>query len=676
MDDLSTDNGLSQRAFASQPLPMVAVVLAQQSVLLPLYFFIPLWISVLNTLCAISVVAASRFRQLQMKRWLKLLITLSAIAGVLVTFHRFAGRDAGVALIAVMYGLKILETTRIRDANLLLSLGFFILLAGFLFTQKPWIAFYQLLPIVLILNALVAINRIGLGNRNSFSISTIFKDFSRYLILALPIMLILFVFFPRLGGPIWRMPGTTSASSGISDSMSPGAISDLQLFDKVAMRVKFTGEAPNTNQMYWRAIVLDEFDGLNWTRGGVGPIDDPADLSQDSPVYDYAVTLERTQLRFLVTLDRPVKTPRQGQLLQDFVTYSSFRILDRTRYSASSSLTHSLDTPLTTQQRLTYTRLPKSGNRRSRSWAEDRRQLFNSDLDYIQDLLLYINRQEYFYTLQPPIMDEDIVDSFWLDYQRGFCEHYAGALVFLARAAGIPARVVVGYQGAEKNPLSDYWIVRYADAHAWTEIWIEGRGWMRVDPTSAIATHRVEASLLDEYRQRDSLFDEFDFVQLDNLGWGKQVEYWMDQFNDRWNDWVLDYNNQSQRNLFENWGLKGISSYQMVVVMLLLTAVIVLFSSVRWFHQRKSQDPLAAAFERVLKKMGKRAIIKYDSSLGPQQVKQLLSRNGLIKNRALIAYVDEYIRLRYRQLDPSPSHIRRFIRHSRRLHIPRPTRSA
>ena len=252
---------ISKAQLQSRPLPVIPIIIAQQSALFPLYFFIPLWIVMLNLIAAGLVILSVKSKSFVIARWLKLVITAAAIVGILVFFRKFAGRDAGVALISAMYGLKILETKKIRDANLLLSLGFFMLVAGFLFTQKPWIAFYQFIPIIAILNALVAMQSVGKGKTVKRSLGDVVRNLSRYLLLALPIMIVLFLFFPRLGGPIWRMPGASTAASGVSDSMSPGDVSNLQLFDKVAFRAIFSGQTPNERELYWRMITLDEYDG-------------------------------------------------------------------------------------------------------------------------------------------------------------------------------------------------------------------------------------------------------------------------------------------------------------------------------------------------------------------------------------------------------------------------------
>ena len=638
---------ISRNVFQGRPLPIEAVVLAQQFVLLPLYFFVPLWIAALNTGVAIAVVYAHKKPRFKISKWLKLLITSLAILGILIAFRKFSGRDAGIALISAMYGLKILEVNSKRDATLILGLGFFMIVAGFLFSQKPLIAFYQFIPVIAILNAFLALQSLTPFKLMSTSLFGIIKDLGRYLLIAIPIMIILFVFVPRLGGPIWRMPGATSSISGVSDSMSLLEVSDLQLSDKVAFRVNFQGEAPKESDLYWRVLALDNFDGLTWTRSRQSRIPDHRNVENITDKYDYAVTMEATELEYLVTLDRPLSSPKNGGLVSDYTAYSRFQIKDRIRYSISSQPSLIVDKSLSDEQRQHYTALPARGNSSARDWALERRSSVTNDHEYIQSILKHINQQEFYYTLRPPVMDEDIVDSFWLDKQRGFCEHYASSLVYLARAAGIPARVVVGYQGGEKNPLSDYWIVREANAHAWTEIWFREIGWIRVDPTAAIAMHRIEEDVRSDYNQRLSLFDDFDVIELDEVSFIKELQYWMDQMNTNWNDWILDYNSARQLQLFRNWGLKNVSNDQLFIGMILLVMLFVSLSGVKWLHSKEKRDPLSKAFNRLIDKLTLKQIIKKEEILGPQEIIERLRANDSVAYQEHIKIIKEYIRYRF-----------------------------
>ena len=639
-------NAVSHTEFDKRAMPIEAILLAHQLVLLPLYFFVPVWIAVINTIAAGAVFYCSRNPHVVINRWLKVAVTLVAIAGVLVAFRKFSGRDAGVALIAVMYGLKILEIRTRRDANLILSLSFFILIAGFFFSQKPIIAFYQFIPVIAVLNGFIAMQSLQKFELASSTLKSVLKDLSRYLLIAIPIMIVLFVFFPRLSGPLWRMPGASLATTGVSDVMSFSEISALQTSDNIAFRVTFNGAAPEETELYWRVLVLDTFDGIAWQRSRRNPMAD-LDVTLQSGTFDYSVTLEPTKLNYLVTLDRPLNSPQNAVIVNDQTVFSRFRVLDRTRYQLTSSPSLIIDSVLPASQRQLYLNLPSTGNSDSIEWAEDLRETVNSDAEFVNQVLRVINQQEYFYTLTPGEMDEEIIDSFWLDKREGFCEHYASTLVFLARAAGIPARVVVGYQGAEKNPLADYWIVRDANAHAWTEIWLEGRGWVRFDPTAAIASHRVDDSLMQEYEQRNSLFDDFDIVELDQIGLLKELQYWMDEMNTSWNDWILDYNRARQRQFFQNWGFSRVTNQMLIIVMSVIVAFFVFLSGIKWFHTRSSLDPLAKALENYLTKLAEGQIIEIAPSDGPKTISLKLASVDKEKYHHHIDVLQRYIVARY-----------------------------
>ncbi len=648
----------------SRQINLLPIIIAQQLVLLPLYFFIPLWIVVFNLCLSLLAYYFSVKKRAQFLPVLKWLITLLALAGIFYTFQRVTGRDAGVALITVMYGLKIIEIKSRRDAYVLMILGFFMLLAGFLFDQSPLIAIYQVIPILAILNALTSLHI--LPSNRGISEDVLIKDnpniktLAIYIGYALPLMFVLFVFFPRLSGPIWNMPGQSKGVSGISETMSPGAISSLQLFETVAFRVKFTGQVPNKEQMYWRTMSLDHFDGFTWSRSGSQserrlPMTANRQLEGGGTPYQYDISLERTRQKWLTFLDRPSRWPKRATLYADYSAQVEHRIFKRTRYRAESLVGQKIDLNLSSLDKALYTELPQDTNKRSLVWAKEQRANYQDDETYIFALLRKIHNQEYYYTLTPPIMERDTVDSFWFDHKKGFCEHYAGSLVFMARAANIPARVVIGYQGGDANPIADYWIIRYADAHAWTEIWFEGKGWMRIDPTAAIAPSRVEEMLRLDYSQRESLFGDFGFdaEDLDNLGWMKHMQYWFDQFNTSWNDWILDYNRQSQESLFKSLGLDQWDQSQISVMMILVLSVILGLFSYRWMNQKKTLNPMEKSLQLLIAKIGRRGIRLEENEGIADFIRRydslcLQEKQPLAKQKA-IQLLKEYQALSYQQ---------------------------
>ena len=419
---------ISAKEYQAKRISLLPILVAQQLVLLPLYFYIPSWIFFLNIMITAVVYFGTIRRNWRVPKWFKVALTAGVTIGVFWTFHRLAGRDAGVALISIMYGLKILEVKTKRDVYVLMLLGFFILLSGFLFDQSPLIAIYQLLPIAAIFNALTSIHSLNISKSIvDTSFSQLSKRLVKYFVLAIPLMIILFVFFPRLSGPIWKMPGGASATSGISDTMSPGAVSSLQLFDKIAFRVKFDGVSPDESRMYWRSLVLDDFDGLTWSRNANNhKIITRTKEHSSSPLLEngivkYEVSLEKTRQQWLTFLEQATGIPKMATRHSDYSIQVPFRINDRLRYKGESNPNYRLDSELSKKELKVFTQLPRDGNSRSRNWALEERSKHLSDRDYISSVLSEINRQEYFYTLTPPIMERDTVDSFWLDEKVGFC---------------------------------------------------------------------------------------------------------------------------------------------------------------------------------------------------------------------------------------------------------------
>jgi transglutaminase-like putative cysteine protease len=668
---------INQNVFEQRDVELLTLVIAQQLVLLPLYFFVPAWILGVNSVALLTLWLFRGKNSPKLLKSIKLLLVIVSIVAIFVTYQTISGRTAGVALIAVMYGLKILEIKQKKQATTFLSLSFFILAMGFLFTQKPWIMFYQVIPVVAILNALVNLNSLekmpsGLKSYQSFL--HVLKTFSIYLLFALPVMMLLFLFFPRLDSPLWRMPGMKQGISGVSETMSPGEIGDLQQSDEIAFRVKFDKNTPDTSDMYWRVLTLDRFDGFTWSRGNF-PLLNKTSLSSSSAdekvnVVSYTLSLEPTKLNYLVSLERFLEVSKSGKIFEDYVIKIDRKITDRLRYSGRSIPGVSIKEKLSDSEREHHLKLPDTGNARLRQWAKTRRHLVNTNQAFIQLLLKEINQKEYFYTLQPPIMDEDTQDSFWLDHKKGFCEHYASALVFMARAVGIPARVVVGYQGGDKNPLSDYWIVRHSNAHAWTEVWFESKGWVRVDPTSAIASHRIEESLLNDYAYRDSLFDDFDFVQIESPDLIRKMSYWVDGFNHRWNNWVINYNRQQQLKNLSDWGLSGFKlSNIMIAIIVALLFLVILAAYVR-VNRREKKTLLAEAFLLLEQKLERSHFVLVEKNKGPEHLKGQLIEKHADKLDKVIGLIDKYIELTYRSKRPDKSQVEDFVKQVKQLSLP------
>ncbi len=391
--------------------------------------------------------------------------------------------------------------------------------------------------------------------------------------------------------------------------MSPGLISDLAQSADLAFRVKFTDPLPPQAQLYWRAIVLDFFDGTTWSRKQPDP-PRPKPLDPDNlrgKAVRYEVTLEATGARWLLALDLPGTVPNISENPVRFTgnmqTMAEHPIDNRVRYDVVSYPGYTLDADGPLENRAHWLQLPPRTNFKTRELAARLRAESPDDLAMVNKVLAFFHGQRFSYTLEPPRLGRDSIDGFLFDTQAGFCEHYAGAFTFLMRAAGIPARVVTGYQGGELNPVDDYLVVSQSDAHAWSEVWLEGRGWVRVDPTAAVAPERIQRSLYSVVRRtglgsllplsddKSSLFNKLRF------DWGA--------LGNAWNQWVLDYDSGKQSSLIESAGFGKVDWSKLIALMGALAALVVGIMAIPLLGKRQKIDPVNTAYEQLCRRMAK-----------------------------------------------------------------------
>jgi transglutaminase-like putative cysteine protease len=432
---------------------------------------------------------------------------------------------------------------------------------------------------------------------------------------ATPLMLVLFLLFPRVQGPLWGLPRDAfSGMTGLSDSMSPGTLSQLSLSDAVAFRVQFQSALPKPTQMYWRGPVLWYFDGVTWHTGisfeGAAPTYSPG----GTPI-SYTVTLEPHEKRWLFALDLPAKLLPDSRFTADFQMLSRTPVRQRIRYEMTSHTTYRLGYEgITALERRRALQLPDGYNWRSRSLAENMRSAARDDRDMMERVLAMFRTQQFFYTLTPPLLGEHPVDDFLFNTRSGFCEHYASAFVFLMRAAGIPARIVTGYQGGELNPVGDYVIVRQSEAHAWAEVWFPNEGWVRVDPTAAVSPLRVESGIAAAIPTSTAL----PLLARSDMEWLRQLRFTWDSLANSWNQWVLGYNPERQFWLLSRVGLDRATWQTLAFILAGTTALITLAFAYTMLRQlsRRSRDPAAAAYERFCRKLARRGIAR-EPSEGP-----------------------------------------------------------
>jgi transglutaminase-like putative cysteine protease len=600
---------------------------------------LPLWLGAL-----ISVVVFWRLylahRNLPSPgKWLLGLVAFAAAGGILIEYRTLLGRDAGVALLVVMLALKVLETRTLRDGILLGFLGFFLLVTNFLFSQTITTALYMLGCAWLLIVVLIGMQFTGTwpGWRQPARRAAIL------LVQALPLMLVLFLLFPRIQGPLWGLPQDSHAGlSGLSDNMSPGSLNSLILSDAVAFRAEFRGRIPEASALYWRGPVLWDYDGRTWTAPRF--VFNATDLPTGEPAVEYTVTVEPHNKRWLFALEMPMQRPPRAVATRDMQLLSTTPVRSRMRYNMTSQLqaTYGADDNENVLDRALQ--LPQGFNPRAQKHAQQLRQKYRDNRQLIDAVLNDFRNENFVYTLSPPLLGEHAVDEFLFDTRRGFCEHYASAFTVLMRAAGIPARVVTGYQGGQVNPVSDYILIRQADAHAWTEVWIAGTGWIRVDPTAAVSPARVERGIASALPQSDALpmfvRGDFELLQRMRLTWDS-VTY-------TWNQWVLGYNPERQRQFLANIGFSDATWQKLAVLLFVFAGLAVLTGALFAFRdlRRARNDAVRAAYDRFCRKLARRGLPRHPAE-GPMVYAQRASHWKPEAAQAIKTITQHYVMLRY-----------------------------
>ena len=617
-------------------LAVLATVLAPHAARLPV------WVSiVVPSLLAWRFVLARRDSGLP-ARWLLMPLVLAGAAGVLASYGPSFGRDASVALLALMLGLKALELRTVRDAAVVTCLGFFLIITDFLYSQTIPTAVFMLFIMAWLTATLISCQ----DRAGSIPAPRALRSAGTLMLQAAPLMVVLFLLFPRVQGPIFGFPMATSTGvSGLSDSMSPGSLSRLGLSDEVAFRVQFHSAAPPSRKLYWRGPVLWDFDGRTWSMGSGGSTaTGGVRHTALGSTIDYTVTLEAHNMRWVFAIDLPAVAPRDTALTADYQLLSYRPVRNRMRYETASNLEYRYgleEKPATLARAL---KLPRDFDPKSMDLARRLRANSSGDRALIENTLDYFRTQPFFYTLEPPPLGRHSVDEFLFETRRGFCEHYASAFVFLMRAGGVPARVVTGYQGGELNPLGDYLIVRQSEAHAWAEVWLQDAGWVRVDPTAAVSPARIQVGISAAVPASDPL----PLSVRGNIEALRQLALTMDAVANAWNQWVLGYTPERQLKLLEDTGL-GQASWQTLTILLMIVAAaviaIIALVSLRQLHRRPG-DPVARVWRRFCSKL-MRVGSERRPAEGPLDFAQRAGREQPALKPRIDAIATLYLQLRY-----------------------------
>ena len=568
-------------------------------------------------------------------RWLVLGVAAVAMLGVWIEYRSLFGRQPGILLLVLFAGLKLLETRSHRDAAAAAFLGFFLIITNFLYTQS-------ILTAVLMCAALFAITATLVGfSAPNRTVRPNLRTAALLLGHAAPAALVLFLLFPRVQTPLWGLPQDAySAMTGLSETMSPGNLSSLALSDAIAFRAEFQGDVPPRSQRYWRGPVMWDFDGRTWSIGGYVParFDPPAVAGAG---YSYEVVLEPHNHNWLLALESVASVPPRARYSGDGQILARLPVRSRLRYELTSVTEpepRADEAPMLLRRAL---RLPRGFNPKASELAAQWRAGASDDAQLLARAIAFFRQGRFLYTLEPPLLGSHSVDEFLFTAKAGFCEHFASAFVFLMRAAGVPARVVTGYQGGEVNPFDRIVTVRQSDAHAWAEVFLPGRGWLRVDPTAAAVPGRVEAGLARAVPQGERAF-----MERPELEWLRDLRYQWEAAAHKWNVWVLGYNPERQRELMSLVGIRDADWRSLTATLFtalgIMTALLLLWS----LRRLARPDPVQRAWRAFCAKLAARGVER-SAHEGPRDYAERAARALPAARRAILHIAALYISLRY-----------------------------
>ena len=565
--------------------------------LVPFFFLMPPWVAGAGLLGVIW-----RYRLLSLHRPSprplgRALLAFAALGGVIVTFRGFGGAAAGGAFLVLTSGLKALESRGKRDYHILTLLVVFLIAAALLLNQSLPLAIYE----SLILWAVVAV---GFGSGVGPGWRALTRRAAALIATALPVAAVLFLLFPRLPGPLFRFGSPRQAAvSGLSPRMSPGSISSLAVSEQIAFRIRFLGPVPPRGERYFRGPVLQRYNGREWTQGQTGGRT-PLEVLGKPVRYRVRERANGTRWLFLLALATKINTP--SRITGNFEILAPQPLWHDLSFSATSYPRYRAGITLSPSQRAANLALPRGIDPRARALAGRWRRTSSNARDVVRKALAYFHREPFYYTLTPPLLHgRNRVDQFLFRTRRGFCEHYAGAFAVLMRAAGIPARVVTGYAGGTINPYDGWLVVRQANAHAWDEVWLAGRGWVRVDPTAAISPSRIESSA----RFAAATGAGAEALLLPG-GFAWRLRNLWDAADTFWGRYVAGYGPGLQHHLLTRLGLGGAAPGVVAGLMVagIFAASLLVFLLDRKRRIRPRRDPAQRLYRRWNRRLARRGI--------------------------------------------------------------------
>ena len=646
------------------------VLIAQLFVILPHAAYLPLWLigfAIITIIAQLPSIKA-KFKPTRLKRLyqvMQMLGFLLGLAGLSLTYGAAFGLDMGVGFLVLCLVSKLWELYKRRDAYVVLNLSLFVIAGLFLLDQGLVTTLQAVAATIIVLLAFITLNddsnTSGDGRMRTLGVLGVS---------ALPLLVVLFLFFPRLP-PLWSVQLSSSqATTGVSDSMSPGDIASLSQSTELAFRVEFAQARPAQSELYWRGLVFSDFDGVTWRpnrrvqqqwQPGRQPPNwlarSLATANNKTEPKSYEITLEPTQQQWLFGLDYPLPQNKDTRLTSDFTLIKEEPVSEQLRYEVLRYAPMQIDPILDEVSRAANLTLPSAGNLQTQNLAKQLFAQSGSDPErYIQAIQRWINQTEFRYTLSPPPLDEDRIDSFLFETKAGFCEHYSSSFTFMMRAVGIPARVVAGYQGGEMSRGGNVWEVRQMDAHAWSEVWLEGQGWVRVDPTAFVAPERVEQGMDALTQSRGaSLFGEGAAAQVSYQQYQmlQALRRLSDQASYYWQKDVVGYDQDKQAGSLLKWfNIRSISE-QIAWLAASAITVISLLVFMIWYRRRKQWHPADRPLIKLSSKVAKndRALLRHDNEGALAWLKRLENSQAHGLNGEGLQEVSRHYRqLRYGRL--------------------------
>ena len=659
---------------AQEQIPRNALgwaILSMFTLVLPHIERIPPWVLAVYFFAALWRIMVYRGRW-SFPRWpVKLGLIFAGFAGILLSFRSLIGLEPTVALLLTAFALKLLELAERKDAYVLLFLGYFVVLTEFLFSQDLLIVLLSLLNVVIITTALVALHRPG---DDRFNLRPM-RQAVVMVLQAAPLMLVLFFLFPRIG-PLWTVPiKSQQAKTGMSEFMSPGDVSRLSRSGEVAFRVDFEGDVPPRSELYWRGLVMSRLRQGTWS--ALNFYEAPAsDRRQNEPErvgepLRYSIIMKPTQQRWLYGLRYARSTSSGVMNSADFRIFRPIVIEDDYLYQVRSWPEAVLEPELSGWRRRIELELPDGAYPRARQLVRQLAAESPSPAQTVERVLNMFTTQPFVYTLQPPLLPErDGMDAFLFDTRRGFCEHYASAFVIMMRAAGIPARVVAGYQGGEVNPVNGTVIVHQFDAHAWAEVWLEGQGWVRVDPTAAVAPERVERGLEDALAGEGTFLEDSPLSPLRyrNIDIINTIRLRYDALTYSWQAWVVGFDADKQFDLlktfFGDFSARKFAAVLLGSFALVLVPVAIALLFRRKTHELSKLDKLYLGFCSRLESMG----VAREAGEAPQDFAQRAQQRLPRLAQQIAEVTRRYDQLAYADVDSEEPELSAFARAVRSIH--------